>query len=79
MFDAFAVFERSVAHVELKRLIFDPPGRAIPQHASVLAACETIRRHLGTLVDSHLGDGAAGFAAAAATAYRAHAGRQTHP
>jgi cytochrome P450 len=61
VFDAFAVFERSVAHVELKRLIFDPPGRAIPQHASVLAACETIRRHLGTLVDSHLGTGAAGF------------------
>ena len=61
VFDAFAVFERSVAHVELKRLIFDPPGRAIPQHASVLAACETIRRHLGTLVDSHLGEGAAAF------------------
>lgn len=55
VFDAFAVFERSVAHVELKRLIFDPPWRDIPQHADVLAACEVIRRHLGTLVDSHLG------------------------
>ncbi len=61
VFDAFAIFERSVAHVELRRLIFDPPWRSIPQHAEVLAACEKIRHHLGTLVDSHLGPAGARF------------------
>jgi cytochrome P450 len=54
VFDAFTVFERSVAHVELKALIFDPPFRQIRQHQPVLDACEQIRHHLGTLVDSHL-------------------------
>lgn len=59
VFEAFTVFERTCAQVELRRLIFDPPFAQIPQHASVLAACERIRRHLGELVDSHLGaDGA---------------------
>lgn len=59
VFDDFTIFERSVAHVELKRLIFDPPWSNIPQHQSVLAACERIRDHLGQLVDSHLQNGAA--------------------
>lgn len=53
VFDAFEIFERSVAHVELKALIFDPPFRAIPQHQPVLDACAEIRRHLGALVDEH--------------------------
>ncbi len=39
VFDAFEIFERSVAHVELKALIFDPPFRPIPQHQRVLDAC----------------------------------------
>ena len=56
VFDAFAVFERSVAHVSLKALIFDPPFKRYEQSPSVTGACETIRRHLGTLVDSHLED-----------------------
>jgi cytochrome P450 len=54
VFDAFEVFERSVAHVELKALIFDPPFRDVPQHQPVLDACAEIRRHLGGLVDQHL-------------------------
>ncbi|MEO0423457.1 MAG: cytochrome P450 [Pseudomonadota bacterium] len=54
VFDAFTVFERSVAHVELKALIFDPPFRTYEQSPTVLEACEKIRRHLGHLVDSHL-------------------------
>ena len=60
VFDDFTIFERSVAHVELKRLIIDPPWSDIPHHETVLAACERIRHHLGQLVDKHLGpDGAA--------------------
>ena len=57
VFEAFSEFERSVAHVELKRLIFDPPFKAIPQHDHVLDACKRIRHHLGALVDRHLGQG----------------------
>ena len=61
VFESFAVFERTCAQVEFKRLVFDKPFAAIPQHPEVLAACERIRHHLGELVDSHLGaDGAAG-------------------
>jgi len=56
VFDAFEIFERSVAHVELKALIFDPAFREIAQHSSVLQACHQIRLHLGELVDSHIGD-----------------------
>jgi cytochrome P450 len=55
VFESFTVFERTCAQVELKRLIFDKPFAAIPQHPEVLAACERIRHHLGELVDSHLG------------------------
>ncbi len=54
VFEAFTVFERSVAQVELRRLIFDPPWKRVPQHALVLDACERIRRHLGQLLDTHL-------------------------
>ena len=60
VFDAFAVFERDCAQVELKRLIFDRPFANVPQHAHVLDACRQIRMHLGTLLDTHIGaDGAA--------------------
>jgi cytochrome P450 len=56
VFEAFTVFERTCAQVELKRLIFDAPFEKIPQHPQVLEACEKIRRHLGELVDTHLGN-----------------------
>ena len=59
VFEAFSEFERSVAQVEIRRLIFDPAWKSAPQKASVLAACATIRRHLGNLLDSHLAAGAA--------------------
>ena len=61
VFDAFEIFERSVAHVELKALIFDPPFRPIPQHQPVLDACAEIRRHLGQLVDDHLEAGESAY------------------
>ena len=60
VFEAFTVFERQVAHVELKRLIFAAPFARIPQHAWVLDACSRIRRHLGDLVDTHRGPDGAG-------------------
>ena len=57
VFEAFSIFERSVAHVELKRLILDKPWSKIPQKADVLVACDRIRRHLGEMVDAHRGFG----------------------
>ncbi|MGD8644365.1 MAG: cytochrome P450, partial [Chromatiales bacterium] len=54
VFEAFTVFERSVAHVELRRLIFEPAWSDVPQHDEVLDACDRIRRHLGELLDTHL-------------------------
>jgi cytochrome P450 len=54
VFDAFAVFERSVAQVKLRRLIFDPAWAEVPQQAQVLDACELIRHHLGQMLDGHV-------------------------
>jgi len=58
VFEDFLRFERTVAHVEIRRLILDPAWREVPQPPEVLAACDRIRRHIGTLLDSHLGEGA---------------------
>lgn len=54
VFESFSAFERTVAHVELRRLILDKPWAKIPQHEPVLAACRLIRKHLGDLVDTHI-------------------------
>lgn len=54
VFEDFTVFERSVAQVDIKRLILEPAWSDTPQPESVLEACRRIRGHLGTLVDSHL-------------------------
>ena len=56
VFEDFTIFERSVAHISLKALIFDRPFKSYEQSPEVSAACERIRRHLGSLVDSHLED-----------------------
>ncbi|MDX2308636.1 MAG: cytochrome P450 [Hyphomicrobium sp.] len=58
VFESFAIFEKSLAHIELARLIFGKPFEAVPQRQEVLDACRTIRRHLGELVDTHLGPSA---------------------
>ena len=55
VFDAFTVFEHSVAQVEIRRLIMDPAWTAVPQKDFVLEACTRIRRHLGDLLDTHVG------------------------
>ena len=55
VFDAFTVFEQSVAQVEIRRLIMDRAWTSVPQRGFVLEACQTIRKHLGDLLDTHLG------------------------
>jgi cytochrome P450 len=55
VFAAFTTFERSVAQVEIRRLIMDRAWTSVPQRDDVLAACQIIRRHLGDLLDTHLG------------------------
>ncbi len=55
VFDAFTIFEHSVAQVEIRRLIMDRAWTTVPQSERVLAACGTIRRHLGDLLNTHLG------------------------
>ena len=55
VFDAFTLFERSVAQVEVRRLIFDQAWTNAPQRPEVLDACRTIRAHLADLLDAHGG------------------------
>lgn len=57
VFEDFTRFERSVAHVELFKLIVDPAWKRIPQHPDVEAACKRIRERLGALLDTHLTGG----------------------
>ncbi len=54
VFEDFTEFERSVAQVDVLRLIFAPAWSDAPQPPEVLKACERIREHLGTLIDPHL-------------------------
>ena len=61
VFAAFTIFERSVAQVEIRRLIMDRAWTQVPQQQAVLDACTVIRRHLGELLDTHLGEGGAAF------------------
>ncbi|MEI6641530.1 MAG: cytochrome P450 [Novosphingobium sp.] len=61
VFEAFTVFEHSVAQVEIRRLIMDPAWTAVPQKDFVLEACQRIRGHLGDLLDTHLGPGGEHF------------------
>lgn len=55
VFEAFTLFERSVAQVEIRRLIFDRAWSNPPQPPAVLEACRTIRGHLAELLDTHAG------------------------
>jgi cytochrome P450 len=61
VFDDFLVFERSVANVEIGRLIFGKPFARVPQPAHVLAACARIRQHIGDLLDPRLATDAPQF------------------
>ncbi len=53
VFEAFGLFERSVAQVEWKRLIFDAAWTPVPQKPAVSAACRHIRKLLGEMLDAH--------------------------
>lgn len=61
VFEAFTVFERSVAQVQVRRLITDPAFTAPAQKPEVLEACRLIRSHLGDLLDTHLDGDATRF------------------
>ncbi|MEM7568862.1 MAG: cytochrome P450 [Pseudomonadota bacterium] len=54
VFQSFMRFERSAAHVELRRLIFGRAWAPVQNPPHVLEACERIRTHLGTLLDDHM-------------------------
>ena len=54
VFKDFLLFERSVASVDLKQLIFGKPWARINQPAPVVAACHRIRDHIGTMLDPRL-------------------------
>ncbi|MEE4279199.1 MAG: cytochrome P450 [Halieaceae bacterium] len=54
VFEDFTVFERSVAQVDLKHLIFKPAWSSAPQPPEVLEACRRIRSHLDALIAPHL-------------------------
>lgn len=56
VFEAFSVFERSVAQTEIWRLVIEKAFSKPKQKPHVLEACRLIRKHLATLVDSHLED-----------------------
>jgi cytochrome P450 len=51
VFEAFTVFERSVAQVEIKRLVLDKAWTEVPQKPEVLEACRFIRAQIGALLD----------------------------
>ncbi len=51
VFDAFTLFERSVAQVEIMRLVTEKAWTKAPQKPEVLEACRIIRKHLGDLLD----------------------------
>lgn len=55
-FDAWAVFQESVANIDLKRLILGRAWDPVPQPPKALAAAAVIRRHLGDLVDRRMED-----------------------
>ncbi|MEO1016070.1 MAG: cytochrome P450 [Pseudomonadota bacterium] len=61
VFNAFSFFERTVAHVELRRLIFEKAWTKVPHQPEVLEACQLIRQRLGELLDTHLEAGGKDF------------------
>jgi cytochrome P450 len=58
VFDAFTIFERQVASVNVKALLLDKPWSHTRQPPQVLDACARIRAHIGTMLDPRLAPGA---------------------
>jgi cytochrome P450 len=61
VFTSFTTFERSVAQVQLLRLIFAKAWSKVEPSPTVREACTRIRKHLGDLIDTHLGEGEGRF------------------
>lgn len=61
VFEAFSVFERSVAQTEIWRLVIEKAFTKPKQKSHVLKACQTIRKYLATFVDSHLDEAGENF------------------
>ena len=72
VFEAFTHFERSVAQVEIRRLIMDKAWTKIRQRDDVLDACRRIRGHLDDLLDDHVGPEGARFDDIARQVAQAH-------
>ena len=64
VFDDFLLFERSVASVNLYRLIAGRPWAKVAQPPEVVAACARIRARIGELLDPRLEAARAGNASA---------------
>jgi cytochrome P450 len=77
VFVNFAEWQRRVAQVDVKTLIWDRAFAEVPQPRNVLEACAHIRDHIGALVDERLAPGAPAHddLAGAAIAARDAAGR----
>ena len=54
VFEDFTLFEKSVAQVDILGMILKPAWSEIKQTPEVLGACERIRHHIGSLIDTHL-------------------------
>ena len=57
VFEAFTLFEKSVAQVEIFRLVIEKAFTKTPQKPHVLEACRVIREAIGELLDTHTGEG----------------------
>jgi cytochrome P450 len=57
VFRSFAVFERSVASVDIAALLVGKPWGHVRQPQHVLAACERIRALVGRMLDRRIADG----------------------
>lgn len=71
VFEAFTVFERQVASVNVKALIFDRPWRHTPQPTPVLEACRRIRAHLDEMLAPRFAPDAPAYDDICAAAMRA--------
>jgi cytochrome P450 len=58
VFETFALFERSVANTDLRQLLLGKPFAHIVQPPHVQAACQTIRDHIGAMLDPRMVSGA---------------------
>lgn len=58
VFTNFAEWQGRVAQVDIRTLLLGKPFAEVPQPAGVVAACNMIRQHIGTLLDERLTPGA---------------------